>query len=161
MNTKYISGILISAVFAITYFANVHAQETNNTSTQKVDGAPAAKVADTKKVDAVTTPDNVFFMTDNTWDKGIARAWAGFYVRNTPENTSQFYHGNTVVFKNGDKRTITGSSENGPYFDVRVTGDVLDSAKVGLPSTFKVTKAATPTPKDTKNSNTKTTTTPK
>lgn len=160
MNTKYISGILISAVFAITYFANVHAQETSNTTTQKAAVAPA-RVADAKKVDAVTTPDNVFFMTDGTWDKGVARGWAGFYVRNTPENTSQFLHGNTVVFKNGDKRTITGSSENGPYFDVRVSGDVLDSAKVGLPSTFKVTKAATPTQKDTKSSNAKTTAAPK
>ena len=165
MNISTLSRLFVAFIATICV-ASAMAQEptktTNKTSTTKTSAATASNT--TKPAfDPGTTPDNVFYKTDPSfWDHGIARMWAGFYVRFTSENIKQYLFGNTVVFANGEKRKIIGSSVNGDgAWDVRVEGDKLDFTKVGSPSKFKVelakpaapaAAAVTPAAATTKNS---------
>jgi hypothetical protein len=80
----------------------------------------------------------MFFLTDRNWDKGIARRWPGFFTHNTKDNRSSFRFGKQVIFPNGDKRIIASVSENGPYLNVWVNGDILNPISVGYPDKFKV-----------------------
>ncbi|MDM9653766.1 hypothetical protein QU755_20490 [Pseudomonas wenzhouensis] len=79
-----------------------------------------------------------FFLTDANWINGIARRWAGFFTHNTEINRANFKEGNTVIFSNGDKRTIISAAENGPYLNIFVNGDILNPENLGFPSEYKV-----------------------
>ncbi len=79
-----------------------------------------------------------FFLTDGNWVDGIARRWAGFFTHNTEVNRANFKVGNTVIFSNGDKRSIVSTTENGPYLIIWVDGEILNPEDVGLPSKFEI-----------------------
>ena len=149
MNIHTLFRFLVTFIAAVC-MSSAMAQEPSKTTTKttgKVSAATTAKAPTAPAFDSGATPDNVFYKTDQFWDHGVARMWAGFYVRFTPENIKQYVYGNTVVFGNGEKRKIIGSTVNGDSaWDVRVEGDKLDSAKVGSPSKFKVTLARPPAP---------------
>jgi hypothetical protein len=78
-----------------------------------------------------------FFLTDENWKNGIARRWAGFFTSNTEVNRDRFKEGNTVIFSNGDKRSVVSAAENGPYLNIWVDGEILNPEEVGLPSRFE------------------------
>lgn len=148
MNTKILSRFLVASIAALCISVTM-AQETSKTTNKasttktsqastKTSKSSTAKADSTKPVDPSTIPDDTFFLTDRSWEKGISLRWAGFFVKNTPDNIKQYVAGNTVVFPNGDKRTITAAASSAPYLNVRVSGDKLKSADVGLPSEFKV-----------------------
>ena len=79
-----------------------------------------------------------FFLTDGNWINGIAWRWAGFFTHNTEVNRTNFKVGNTVVFSNGEKRSVVSVTENGPYLNIWVDGETLNPEDVGLPSKFEV-----------------------
>ena len=79
-----------------------------------------------------------FFLTDRNWVNGIARHWAGFFVPNTEKYRAKFKKGNTVIFSNGDKRSIVRVAERGHYLHIWVDGAILNSKDVGIPSEFEV-----------------------
>jgi hypothetical protein len=79
-----------------------------------------------------------FFLTDGNWINGIARRWAGFFTKNTEENRANFKVGSTVIFSNGDKRSVVSATENGSYLNIWVDGEILIPEDVGLPSEYKV-----------------------
>lgn len=79
-----------------------------------------------------------FFLTDGNWINGIARHWAGFFTHNTEVNRANFKVGNTVIFSNGDKRSVVSATENGPYLNIWVDGEILTPEDVGPPSKYKV-----------------------
>ena len=79
-----------------------------------------------------------FFLTDGNWINGIARRWAGFFTHTTEVNRTNFKVGNTVVFSNGEKRSVVSVTENGPYLNIWVDGETLNPEDVGLPSKFEV-----------------------
>ena len=137
---QFLVGILVAGSMS-----NAMAQESTKATTNKTAAAPASA---TKTVDPSTIPDNEFFLTNGTWEKGIHRVEAAFFVKYTPDNIEQYVQGNTVVFPNGDKRTITNSRKNPPYIEVRVSGDIFTSAAAGLPSKFKVIVNAEKKPTD-------------
>lgn len=88
---------------------------------------------------AADTPGAIeagFFLTDQNWVAGVARAWAGFFLPNDAYYRSRFLPGRKVTFKNGDTRTITSAVESGKYLNVFVDGAVLDPQKVGIPSDY-------------------------
>lgn len=145
MNTKILSRFLVASIAALCIsvtMAQETSKTTNKASTTKTSQATSKssteKADSTKAVDPSTIPDDTFFLTNGSWEKGISLRWAGFFVKNTPDNIKQYVAGNTVVFPNGDKRTITAAASSAPYLNVRVSGDKLKSADVGLPSEFKV-----------------------
>lgn len=78
------------------------------------------------------------FITDNNWEKGIARHWAGFFVPSTPKNLSQFKTGVIVVFEDGSERVVTETKQNGQYLNVYLEGEILNPQSVGLPNKFSV-----------------------
>ena len=82
-------------------------------------------------------PEN-FFLTDGNWIHGIARRWAGFFTHNSSDNRSKFKKGSVVMFQNGERRTVISVSENGPYLNVWVNGQMLRPEDVGLPNKFQV-----------------------
>ena len=43
-----------------------------------------------------------------------------------------------MIFKNGDKRSVTSVVENGRYLNVWVDGEILNPEEVGFPDEFKV-----------------------
>jgi hypothetical protein len=148
MNTNILSRFLVASIAALCISVTM-AQETSKTTSKtsttktsqastKTSKSSTEKADSTKTVDPSTIPDDTFFLTNGSWEKGISLRWAGFFVKNTPDNIEQYVAGNTVVFPNGDKRTITAAASSAPYLNIRVSGDKLKSADVGLPSKFKV-----------------------
>ena len=79
-----------------------------------------------------------FYISDVNWEKGISRKRAGFYTQNTELNRSNFKVGNTVIFSNGDKRSVVSTTENGPYLNIWVDGEILNPEDVGLPGKFEI-----------------------
>ncbi len=63
----------------------------------------------------------------------------GRFLTHNPENDRlPFSSGKQVILPNCDKRIITSVSENGPYLNVWVNGEILDSTDVGFPDRFEV-----------------------
>jgi hypothetical protein len=88
----------------------------------------------------VRTADEDFFVTNGDWINGVARRWAGFFTHNTEVNRAEFRMGNTVLFTNGEKRTVIYVAQNGPYLNIWVDGEILMPKDVGFPSRFKVAR---------------------
>jgi hypothetical protein len=134
MNINMLRHFVVAIAITVVGITSATAQETSSSAkTTKAPAAAAPKVVDPSKIS-----DDVFFLTDANWEKGVALNWAGFFVKNTPENLAQYIKGNTVVLGNGEKRTITSTAPNPPYLEVRVSGEKFKSEAVGLPSKFKV-----------------------
>lgn len=99
-------------------------------------GVPSAfQVVDTPNILAHSTLDD-FYLTDENWNKGVARNWAGFFVPNTYYYSTIFKTKKYVKFANGDTRKILKISASGKYLNVNVEGAVLNPKKTGSPSKF-------------------------
>lgn len=81
-----------------------------------------------------------FYLTDGNWNKGVARAWAGFFVPNTYYYSTNFKIGEYVRFVDGDTRKITKVNVYDKYLNVYVEGDPLNREEVGSPSKYTVIK---------------------
>ncbi|MBD1945546.1 hypothetical protein H6F50_24885 [Coleofasciculus sp. FACHB-712] len=87
---------------------------------------------------STTSSEADFYLSDQNWERGIARNFAGFFVPNRKDTVQQFIPGRLVVFKNGETRKILSISPSGIYLNVVVDGKVLSPDQVGLPSEFTV-----------------------
>ena len=80
------------------------------------------------------------FPSDEIWIKGVHRRWAAFFIRDTVKNRAKFREGSTVIFKNGDKRSVVLVNENGKYLNIWLDGEVLNPEEVGLPTEYEVSQ---------------------
>ena len=96
---------------------------------------------------AVAHQGDSFYLTDGNWTRGIALAWAGFFLPNSDKNAETYKVGKFVRFANGDTREITRADRSGAYLNVFVTGAFLNADKVGLPSSFLIVDTPTPAAK--------------
>ena len=99
-----------------------------------------------KDPEVLVSPEHTFYLTDKNWVRGISRNFTGFFVPNKPAFTEKAVPGNTVVFPNGDERTILWTNSFKQYFNVYVSGNILDSDVVGYPNNFIIKE--TPFPKE-------------
>lgn len=79
-----------------------------------------------------------FFVTDQNWTRGVARAWSGFFVPNDAYYRARFVPGKRVKFKDGETRQITAVVVSGDYLHVHVDGTLLDPEKVGVPDQYAI-----------------------
>lgn len=79
-----------------------------------------------------------FFVTNETFARGVARQWAGFIIQNTAANQQRYKVGYTVQLPTGDKRTITKITNDAAMITVYLAGDPIDGFKVGTPDHFEV-----------------------
>jgi len=79
-----------------------------------------------------------FFATDEYWNHGVARKWAGFYVPNTEPFRAQFRREKFVVFNDKTSKRIINVIQSGSYLNVYVEGDVLNPDLVGTPNLFTI-----------------------
>jgi hypothetical protein len=77
-----------------------------------------------------------FLVTDDNWDRGVARSWAGFIVPNTASYARDFMVGNYVKLGNGDTRKVVDVKPAGKYLNVYVEGEILIPGLVGVPSRY-------------------------
>lgn len=75
-------------------------------------------------------PTNI---SDQTWENGVARKWAGFFVEATPANRGIFVRGRILRFANGHLRTVLKGEVANGYLNVMVDGPNLDGSLVGYP----------------------------
>ena len=80
-----------------------------------------------------------FYVTDENWERGVARKWAGYYV---PLESREHAPGKVVKLRNGETRRITQVQVKGPYLNVFVAGKPLDPKVHGIPKDFRVVDAA-------------------
>ena len=76
--------------------------------------------------------------SDQNWDSGVSKVFAGFFVRDRPANHNLFKIGDTLKFTNGDKRTITNLTFIEGYINVFLNGGRLNPEKYGYPQKFLV-----------------------
>jgi hypothetical protein len=81
-----------------------------------------------------------YFLTDENWQNGVARRWAGFFVPNDPRLVSQLEKGVDVIFSNGTTRKIVEVRTEGQYLQVYLNGAPLNPAKIGPPTTYILRK---------------------
>lgn len=93
----------------------------------------------------VDTPDRStqdffadFYVTNETWDAGLARTSAGFMLPNTYHYLALFVAGKHVRFSNGETRKITQVTTFEDHLKVDVEGAILDPQKSGLPSSYAI-----------------------
>lgn len=79
-----------------------------------------------------------FYLTDENWINGIARAHAGFFVPNEPPFSDDYKVGRLVKFKNGDARKIMSIEYSKNYINVNVDGEILEPNATGIPNEFKI-----------------------
>lgn len=79
-----------------------------------------------------------FYLTDENWDKGVARTWVGFLFLTLTTIQIFFKTGEYVRFVNGDARKITKITAAGKFLNVEVEGEVLNSERTGLPSKYSI-----------------------
>lgn len=77
-----------------------------------------------------------FYLTDGNWTKGVSKLYAGFFVPNNNYYSKNFIIGASIRLSNGEVRTITKVESSGKYLNVWLNGDIMDPAKVGIPSDF-------------------------
>lgn len=76
-------------------------------------------------------------ITDDTWNKGFARNWAGFFVKDTSENAALFRKGSLLRFGSGDIRTVSRVSNENGYLNVFFDGGPIDGGVAGFPETIE------------------------
>jgi hypothetical protein len=79
-----------------------------------------------------------FYLTDENWNNGIARHWAGFFTPNDSSYEKKYITGRIVQFGDGQERQIIDVRKAGAYINVFVAGEPLDPEKVGRPDTYSV-----------------------
>lgn len=84
--------------------------------------------------------DTAYNLTDNNWNKGMAKFRPGFLLMGVSINALHYKVGNQVIFVNQEKRTIVETANAPPFFHVFVDGPLLDGDKVGWPMKIKTIK---------------------
>ena len=79
-----------------------------------------------------------FFLTDSSWEQGIARNWAGFFVPNTDALRTQLVAGAEVILANGEVRKVVRTEVYAPYLNVYLDGPVMQVQNIGSPDSFVV-----------------------
>lgn len=79
-----------------------------------------------------------FYLTDDNWDHGVARRWAGFIVPNIELYVRDFVVGNYVKLENGDTRKVVDVKPAGKYLNVYVEGEILIPGRAGVPSNYVI-----------------------
>jgi hypothetical protein len=85
-----------------------------------------------------------FFVSDDNWNNGTARKWAGFYVPNAEEFVREYRPGRFVILANKDVRTISRVESHGVYLNIFVDGAPLNPEETGLPSSHTVADSNPP-----------------
>ena len=92
-------------------------------------------VAGCNKEIAVVTAYN---LSDQNWTLGVAKNWAGFFVKNTDDNKKNLSIGKKVRFANGSIRNIVKQESSGEYLNIFLDGQPLDGMLVGYPKEIKI-----------------------
>lgn len=95
------------------------------------------QVFDTTQASMQAVSEN-FYLTDENWDHGVARAWTGFFVPNTHYYSTNFRVNNHVRLLNGEIRKIAKVEADGEYLEIHIEGEILNPEKSGLPSSFVI-----------------------
>lgn len=74
--------------------------------------------------------------SDQNWNSGVSKAFAGFFVRDRPANHDLFKIGSTIKFSNGDERTIRNVTFIEGFINVFLEGEILDPRLYGYPNKF-------------------------
>ena len=77
-------------------------------------------------------------ITDATWAKGVAKAWAGLVVAATPESQNSYRPGAILRFADGQLRVVSKTTTTGPYLNVFVDGSPLDGNVNGFPAVVEL-----------------------
>jgi hypothetical protein len=86
----------------------------------------------------ITDPVTPFPLSDQNWEMGVARNWAGFFVINTKNAKSKFKLGAQILFKDGSLREILKVVESPEYLNIYLEGPILNSTLTGYPNKFQV-----------------------
>jgi hypothetical protein len=86
-------------------------------------------------IEPSTAPAN---FSDQNWNSGVSKVFAGFFVRDRPANHYLFKIGKKIEFANGDVRTIDNVIFTGGYINVFLGGKILDPKLYGYPKKFTV-----------------------
>lgn len=84
------------------------------------------------------TIHEAFFISDENWQHGIARKWAGFMLPNTKAYIQKCKTGRIAKLPNDERRLITGVRSSGKYLYVYLEGAPLDHNKVGSPNLIEI-----------------------
>ena len=84
-----------------------------------------------------STPAN---FSDQNWNSGVSKVFAGFFVRNRPTNQNQFKIGGKIEFANRDVRTIDNVIFVDEYINVFLSGAIMDPELYGYPNEFTILK---------------------
>lgn len=74
-----------------------------------------------------------FNLTDQTWVRGVARNWAGFFLADTPVHRKLFEPGRIIRLANGHLRIVIRQEIASGYLNVFVDGPTMDGNAVGYP----------------------------
>jgi hypothetical protein len=77
-------------------------------------------------------------LTDENWVHGVARSFSGFVIPNRIDADQKYKVGRLVKFIDGESRQIMRVDPSEKYLNIYLSGDKLDSEKVGLPINFIV-----------------------
>ena len=77
-------------------------------------------------------------ITDATWAKGVAKAWAGLVVAATPESQNSYRPGAILRFADGQLRVVSKTTTAGPYLNVFIDGSPLDGNVNGFPAVIEL-----------------------
>ncbi|MGY1804701.1 hypothetical protein ACI78T_15580 [Blastococcus sp. SYSU D00922] len=75
-------------------------------------------------------------LTDASWERGVHRTDAAFFVYNTDKDRAALEDAGAVRFSDGEVREITGVEVNEFYLNVHVEGPPLDPGTAGAPHSF-------------------------
>ena len=88
-----------------------------------------------------------FFPTNAEWDHGISRIIPGFVVPKTRYFVNKYAVGSRIIIGNGETRTVTRTEMLLDAIIIQVEGDdLLQYARVGLPSRFQSTRGESTNP---------------
>ena len=79
-----------------------------------------------------------FFISDENWEHGVAKKWAGFFVPNRLTNSDIFKVGSKVRFLDGEVREILRQDQVGHYLNIFLDGQPLDTERIGFPDKLEV-----------------------
>jgi hypothetical protein len=75
-------------------------------------------------------------LTDNTWERGVHRTEAGFFIYNSDMDLAALQAAGSVRFADGETREITAVEVNQHYINVFLEGRPLDPEDAGAPHQF-------------------------
>lgn len=81
-------------------------------------------------------------VSNGDWVRGVATGAAGFSIPNNSTNQAAFTAGKYVTFANGEVRQIKQVYAFSQYYNVYVSGNVLNGNVVGYPNTVSVSSSA-------------------